>query len=594
MAVMCWVADNGLPLLQCANPQIVDDNIVVPGPITSNGATVTPLAAPDVACNGAGTCHVVWTEGVSGGSRSRVYISHAADPYTTWSARTQVASSAASAASQFMPSVTAHGTRADVAYLDTRPTGASFDAFQTSLDLNGARGTDVSLTGNVPFSPGTASVGDRTDITNVGTNGTVYAYFTNGSAGDPVVDETQVDHGTVPAKLTLLAQTKSIDKNSSTQISNWLAWTDPDGDPVTLVVPDPAHGTIAGSTYTPDTTYAGDDAITVKVVEAGPGGNTASTVHTMTIVNHGPTFDPLQPAIVDEGSSIVVPLTATDPDVGDIVNFSVMTPAPVPFLTTATTGHATAAVEGGNLRLTVPAGVRAPGSNTLTLWLRATDTTTGEAPMFDTQSIVVSIRPNLTTPSVSVAGNIAVTGLHLTTIATVRWADAASTCLTQGTCYVVYTWDFGDGRTSVSAPNDRTAVHDYAAARSYTGRVTATIFWGSAQPMASPPVSFNVVAQTDGRLTFSVRPTVTRRGTKRTVSVRVKARRAGTVIVSLSIKGRGLVRQQLTLTANQTKVVKFAAFSVSRLKTRRATIKVTPVALASGVAPTPVTRTIRF
>jgi hypothetical protein len=589
MAVKCWVADNGLPLLQCDGPQTVDNNIVVPGTITSNGASVTPLAAPAVACNGTGTCHVVWTEAVNGGSRTRVYISHAADPYTTWTARVQVASAAASSASQFMPSVTAHGSRADVAYLDTRPTGASFDAFQTSLDLNGARGSDVSLTGNVPFSPGAASVGDRTDIADFGTNGTVYAYFTNGLPGDPVVDETQVDHGTVDPNLTLLAQTKSIDKNTSTSIANWLAWSDPDGDPVTLTVPDPLHGTISGSTYTPDTTYAGDDSVSVKVVEAVTG-KMKSTVHTMTMVNHGPTFFAPQPVTVGEGATIVVPLSATDPDVGDIVNFSVVQPAPAPF---NATGHAIATIDGSDLRLTIPAGVRAPGSNALTLLLRASDTTTGELPMTDMQTISVTIDPNLKTPSVSVNGNIVVTGLHLTTSALVAWTDAAGSCIAQRSCDVEYRWTFGDGSAPATFLNDRAVWHDYAKPGKYVGSVTAVIHLGSAPAIASPPTSFNVIAQIDGRLAFKVKPTVTGKRSTRTVTVKVTSVITGAVTVSLKVKGKTFAPRPLRLVAHHSGVVTFK-IRVRGLKSHRATIKVTAVGLASGVTPTPVTRTIRF
>ena len=99
----------------------------------------------------------------------------------------------------------------------------------------------------------------------------------------------------------------------------------------------------------------------------------------------------------------------------------------------------------------------------------------------------------------------------------------------------------------------------------------------------------------DGRLIFNVTPTVARRGTSRTVSVKVKARTAGAVTISLMIKGRKTMTKTLRLKANQTGVARFHAFSVRGLKTRRATIRVTQSGtLASGVAPTPVTRTIRL
>src|SRR4051794_16537388 len=352
-----------------------------------------------------------------------------------------------------MPSVAAHGTRYDVAYLDTRGP-STFDAYQTSFD-GAARGLDISLTtGRTPlgFDPGAGDLGDRADAVSFGTLGTLFAYFPDIRGGtEPSVTETEVDHGTVPPKLTVPTGDLTTGKNRPLTVGGmvptglgWLGYSDPDGDPVTFTVDPPAHGTISGNTYTPTYSYAGPDAITVRAVEAG--GPTVQATHNLTITNQAPVFDAPEPAIVDEGGEVVVPLHATDADVGDIVNFTVMTPAPAPF---NVAGRATTDAN-GNLHLKIPAGVRVMAPVTLTL--RATDTTTGPVPAgFAQESIDITVRPNLKTPLIQMdGGNVSTTGRRVIVTAPVTWADAAASCLaaTVQTCHVRHTWTFGDGSAS--------------------------------------------------------------------------------------------------------------------------------------------------
>jgi hypothetical protein len=596
LAITCWLgAFGGLPLLDCQGaPAIVDNNIVEPGQISSGGTTVEPLAAPGVACEN-GACHVVWTEG-SGSGRTHVYVSHASGDLTMWSARQQVASAAGNSASQFMPSVATHGSRVDVVYVDTRG-NPSFDAFQTSFD-GAVRGLDTSLTNGDGYSPGPgALLGDRSDATSFGTKGTVYGYFPGQvSAEPPSVVEGQVDHGTVAPKLMLHAQSKSTGKNTATTIATWLSYSDTDGDPVTFTVADPAHGSVMGSTYTPDATYAGGDSIAVGAYEPGsspvcptPTSGCDSTTHTLTITNQAPVFDAPLPAIVDEGGEVVVPLHATDADTGDVVNFSVVTPAPAPF---NVAGRASTDAS-GNLHLKIPAGVRAMGP--VTLMLRATDTTTGPTPAgVDQQSIDVTIRPNLKTPVVSMdSGNVSTTGRRATVTAPVAWSDSAAGCLTTGTCHVRRTWTFGDGTAPVTTLDAQSTDHVFPAAGVFRGQVTAVILWGSAQ-VAAAPRAFNVTVVDDGRVLFKVTPTVRRPGKRRIVTVRVTARATGQVTVSMRVKGLNFTPKVLKLAAGQTGTATFS-FGIRKVKVRRGTIRVTPSAmLASGVAPTPVSRAFRF
>ena len=332
MAIRCFVANapvTGFPLQpMCDSPQIVDNNIVAPDDVALAGHA-TATAAPSIACDGA--CQS------RGRRRSTAERGRACSSATT-ARRTRPRGRRASRSPR--PPATprrsscrasrTHDTRVDVVYMDNR-SSPTFDAYQTSFD-GPARGLDTSLTTGDGYTPASGvQLGDRTDVAAFGAKGTVYAYFPGQITGDtPAVIETRVDHGTVNPKLNLLSQARSIGKNTSTNVMTWLGYTDTDGDPVSLIVTDPAHGTVSGNTYTPDTTYAGPDSVTVKVLEAGTA-LFQSTTHSVTITNQAPTFEAPLPAKVDEGGTVVVPLEASDPDNGDIVTFSVVQPAPTPF-----------------------------------------------------------------------------------------------------------------------------------------------------------------------------------------------------------------------------------------------------------------------
>ncbi|MDX6376927.1 MAG: hypothetical protein QOE98_1230, partial [Gaiellaceae bacterium] len=354
--------------------QVAD--FATPGSVTVGSTTVDALAAPSLSCS-AGTCHVAWTESASGGQRTRVFVSSASSPYTSWSTPQQVASSSSS--SQLMPSVSAHGSRADVVYLDTRLAGASkFDAFQTSI-AGAARGNDISLTNGAGYDPaGGASLGQRTSAAGFaagGTTGVVRGYFPDASSDLGAVSEAELAHGTAAPTLPAAGIAPAIPKNTAYNALSWLTFADPDGDPVTVTVDDPAHGSVASGLYSPDPTYAGTDTVRVRATD---GITPVFVDHVVSVTNQAPVLDAPAPAIVDEGGAVVtVPLHAVDPDFNDAITYGIS------FAQAPLNAAGRATIVGSNLQLDIPAGVRSMAP--LRITLRARDSTTGIAPGEDYQ-----------------------------------------------------------------------------------------------------------------------------------------------------------------------------------------------------------------
>ena len=596
----CTITGPGVLGLDCTAPAIVEPQIALktdgtPGSVTVPGATIGTTAAPSISCD-AGRCHVVWTEFASSGNRTRVFYSSAVGvagtalhpllyPTAAWSTPQAVASSAGSGVSQFMPSVAAHGTRADVVYLDTR--NGTFDAFQTSLS-GAARGRDILLTdANAP----SASVGQRLEI---GEAGTPQAPLTDQAPGIAVgyfpaantVLEATLPHGTTPPTLPA-GPDLAIGKNTTANVNSWLNWNDLDGDPVTLTVDDPVHGTVASGFYTPDPTYAGTDTIRVRASD----GTSPEVIadHPIAITNDPPVFDAPAPAIVDEGgATVTVPLHAVDPDVNDTIVYSVVRGGDA-LLTAA--GRAT--IVGASLQLKIGAGVRS--LTPLQITLRASDTTTGAPARYQDQYLSVTIRPDLRIPSTLLPeSDINVTGARASMTADVVWDDPSKACLTavpRG-CHVRRVWNFGDGTPSATTTDQPVIAHDYPRSGTYNGQVTTWVLWGSAQ-VASPPKSFTVTVHDDGRVVVAIDPTIKRlTRTKRQVTVKIRARATGTAWITFTYSGHQPETRPIVLKAGSIVTKRFNV-SLKGLKSRRATIKISGWGmLASNVPPTNVYRTI--
>jgi hypothetical protein len=573
----------------CTKPPVTIDQITPAGTITKGGTSLNAIAAPSIACGG-GACTVVWTEAGGGGSRvfrSRAMASDPMDPtsdYTSWPSGTQVAAAPTTSGSQLLPSVAVAGSRTDVVYANLNDDG-TVNMFQTSFDGT-ARGDDVSLLDGPAYSPPAASLGQRTDAVELasGPSPALTAYFPDDNGLEGTVSEAQVAHGTTQPILAAAGATKTIGKNTSFDPSPWLAFDDPDGDPATVTVDDPGHGSVAGGVYTADPSYAGSDTVTVR---ATYGATTVSSSHAITITNQAPVLDALSPAIADEGGAIVtVPLHAVDPDANDAVVYSIAyaeSPLNV-------AGRAT--IVGATLRLDIPAGVRALAP--LRITLRALDTTTGLAALDDYQDLSVTIRPDLATPS-TLTPSINVTGSRATLTARVSWIDPSNGCLTTVPlgCHVRRVWSFGDGTPSVTTTDQPTIEHPYVRAGRYSGQVTTWVLWGASQ-VASDPKPFTVPIQDDGRVVAAITPKSVRplSRTKRQVQLVITARATGTVWISIKVGNKILNKRQVPLVAGRAIRVRMNV-SISGLHSHRATIRLYGWGMvASNIPPTDVYRTI--
>ncbi len=566
------------------------DTITPPGSVTAGAKTVAAVGAPSISCS-AGRCHVVWTESAAGGSRTRVFYSTAVAPYTSWSSPVQVASASGSA-SQLMPSVAANGTRADIVYLDTR--NGTFEAFQTSI-AGAARSRDITLNGPAGYAPGGgASLGERTDVAEYNfpdaKRAVVSSYFPDANGGLGTVSEAELAHGTTAPTFPLLGTTQTIGKNTSFSVTNWLNWSDADGDPVTFSVDDPPHGavtTVNGmSTYAADASYAGADSVTGRAGDGVFSQVVAS--HAVTVTNGAPELDAPAPAIVDEGGAVVtVPLHAVDPDINDPIVYSIL------LADSPLNSAGIATIVGNAVQIKVPAGVRALAPVSITV--RARDTTTGSLPLYSDQTLSVTIRPDLATPITEIQlSDVRVTGVRASVTAHVRWNDPSNACLTTSPiCRVRRVWNFGDGSASITTVDQPTLDHVFPRSGSYDGQVTTWVLWGSSQ-VASAPEAFNVRVQDDGRTIAAItpKPVVRLSKTKRQVRMIVTSRATGSVYISIKVGRKILAARQFSFVAGKPREIRLNV-SIAGLHSRKATIRLYKWSmLASGVPPTDVYRPI--
>lgn len=108
--------------------------------------------------------------------------------------------------------------------------------------------------------------------------------------------------------------------------------SDPDGDPLTLVaVTGAAHGTVAllaGGTvrYTPAADYCGADAFTYTVADGHGGTDTGGVAVAVGCVNDAPVLAPIGDRSGPWGSPIALVVSASDPDAGDVLTYSLLAP----------------------------------------------------------------------------------------------------------------------------------------------------------------------------------------------------------------------------------------------------------------------------
>jgi len=196
--------------------------------------------------------------------------------------------------------------------------------------------------------------------------------------------------------------------NEGALLSVPLSSGDPDvGDSLTLSVTAPLFVTLIDNgdgsgrlDITPGFTQAGIYAITVTVTDQGGLTDTQSFILTVININLPPALAPIADQTMDEGASLSVFLSASDPDVGDTLVFSVSVPL---FVTVVDNG-------GGSGQLNSNPGFEDAGIYTITV------TVTDGQGLSDTQSFTLTVNNTNRPPILDLIGDKAVDEGALLTI----------------------------------------------------------------------------------------------------------------------------------------------------------------------------------
>ncbi|MGE3541848.1 MAG: Ig-like domain-containing protein [Candidatus Tectimicrobiota bacterium] len=117
-----------------------------------------------------------------------------------------------------------------------------------------------------------------------------------------------------------VAASQTVSTSEDTPLAITLTATDVDGNQIVsfTLVQQPAHGTLSGAppqvTYTPAADFHGADSFTFQASDGTVDSAVATVSITVTPVNDPPVLDPIGPQVVQEGQTLVVLLTATDPE----------------------------------------------------------------------------------------------------------------------------------------------------------------------------------------------------------------------------------------------------------------------------------------
>jgi hypothetical protein len=216
-----------------------------------------------------------------------------------------------------------------------------------------------------------------------------------------------------------------------------------------------SFGPAGGWTYTPDTDFVGADSFTYTVTDRGdPDGTAANALTsalatvslTVTAVNDAPVIAPVDDQVVLEGSTLLVNLSATDPE-GHALVWS-LDAAPAGMTIDATTGRITWTPEDGVAIVDVVARATDGGSPA------ASDTVTF-------QVTVQNVAPTLTISGAAAVDqgvpftlNLGATDPGTDTIVSweINWGDGFTQTVAGGVASVDHTY-FAGGSNNTITPN---------------------------------------------------------------------------------------------------------------------------------------------
>ena len=121
------------------------------------------------------------------------------------------------------------------------------------------------------------------------------------------------------------ATDNAFSTNEDASVAITLNGDDADGDVLEFLITDPANGTLSGTapelTYTPDADFSGTDSFSYRVSDGIASSNTVTVTLTVNGVNDAPTADAGNDQAVDEGSTVNLSGSGSDPD-GDELSYS--------------------------------------------------------------------------------------------------------------------------------------------------------------------------------------------------------------------------------------------------------------------------------
>jgi Ca2+-binding RTX toxin-like protein len=144
-------------------------------------------------------------------------------------------------------------------------------------------------------------------------------------------------------------------------------------------------------TYTPNAGFSGTDSFTYQATDGSLSSNVATVTITVEAANQAPVLDAIGNRTVDEGSPLSFTATATDPNPGDTLTFSLQGPVPAGATIDPATG----------LFTWTPTEAQGPGMFPVTI--RVTDT--GSPTLFDEETFTITVNEVNQAPVLNAIGN---------------------------------------------------------------------------------------------------------------------------------------------------------------------------------------------